>query len=76
MVRVGAEGEADALQQPSAQPCMGTGRRMAGFVMVDHSGVSSAADVAAWLRRAPSFVQNLPPKVAAAPRRQKKESSQ
>jgi hypothetical protein len=35
MVRVGKEAEAAALSQPLARPCLGTGRRMAGFIMVE-----------------------------------------
>ena len=62
MVRVGAEGEAAALARPAAQPCMGTGRRMAGFVMVDHDGLATPQDVVSWLRLAHAYVKTLPPK--------------
>jgi hypothetical protein len=61
MVRVGAQGEA-ALSHPSVLPCMGTGRRMAGFVMVDHDGLATPQDVASWLRLARAYVMTLPPK--------------
>lgn len=62
MVRVGAEGEAEALTHPSAQLCMGTGRRMTGFIMVDHDGLTTPQDVAFWLRLARTYIRTLPPK--------------
>lgn len=65
MVRVGAAGEAAALARPAAQPCMGTGRRMPGFVMVGHDGLATPQDVGSWLRLAHAYVKSLPPKPAA-----------
>jgi TfoX/Sxy family transcriptional regulator of competence genes len=65
MVRVGAAGEAAALARHAAEPCMGTGRRMSGFVMVDHDGLATPQDVASWLHLAHAYVKNLPPKPAA-----------
>lgn len=62
MVRVGTEGEAEALAQPGAQPCMATGRRMAGFVMVDDAVLRDPRDVAKWLQRAHAHVSTLPAK--------------
>lgn len=62
MVRVGAASEAAALARPSARPCMGTGRRMSGFVMVDHGGLATPQDVASWLWLAHDYVKTLPPK--------------
>lgn len=67
MVRVGAESEAEALAHPSAQPCMGTGRRMAGFIMVDHDGLATRKDVVYWLGLARAYVRTLPPKTSATP---------
>jgi TfoX/Sxy family transcriptional regulator of competence genes len=75
MVRVGAEGEAAALARPAAQPCMGTGRRMAGFVMVDHDGLATPQDVAEWLRIAYAYVKALPPKPVGRPVRTRKAHS-
>jgi TfoX/Sxy family transcriptional regulator of competence genes len=64
MVRVGVDGEAEALARPAAQSCMGTGRRMAGFVMVDYAGLSTARDVQSWLGLAHAYVKTLPAKAA------------
>lgn len=62
MVRVGAAAEATALARPSVQPCMGAGRRMAGFVMVDLDGLTTPQEVTSWLRLAHAYVKSLPPK--------------
>ena len=63
MVRVGAEGEAEALESPFAKPCLGAGRRMAGFVIIDHDGLGSKRLITGWLERARRYVEGLPPKV-------------
>ena len=72
MVRVGAEAEATALARPAALPCMGTGRRMKGFVMVGHEGLTRPNDVASWLRMALAYVTTLPAKPASKPLRKRK----
>lgn len=72
MVRVGAEGEAAALARPAAQPCMGTGRRMTGFVMVGYEGLKKPNDVASWLKAALAYVTTLPAKPAGKPLRKKR----
>lgn len=64
MVRVGAAGEADALAHSGVQRCMGAGRPMVGFVMVDHAVLNTPQEVTAWLRRTYSYVKTLPPKPA------------
>lgn len=75
MVRVGADGEAAALARPSAQPCLGTGRPMAGFVMVDHAGLATAQDVASWLQLAYAYVEKLPRKAPGRSTRRKEIKS-
>ncbi|MGH9662501.1 MAG: TfoX/Sxy family protein [Bryobacteraceae bacterium] len=62
MVRVGAAAEEEALASPFARPCMGAGRRMAGFIMVEPDGISSAADLKRWLAMARRYVEALPQK--------------
>lgn len=60
--RVGAEAEPSALERPHAAPCLGVGRRMPGFIIVDHEGVAGDADLAAWLDMALAHVEQLPRK--------------
>lgn len=71
MVRIGAAAEPQALTRPGAQPCMGTGRRMAGFVMVARESLPRQQDLRPWLRMARSYVGSLPLPV---PARRKKET--
>ena len=73
MVRVGAAEEAQALASPFARPCLGAGRRMAGFIMVEPEGIATAADLKAWLAMARSYVEALPPKKAASRKRSPKK---
>ena len=62
MVRVGAAAEADALKRPFVARCLGAGRTMAGFLLVEPQGVVDDADLGAWLNLALSYVGALPPK--------------
>jgi hypothetical protein len=64
MVRVGKESEAFALSQPFAQPCLGTGRGMPGFIMVEPAGIVELADLSRWLDMARAYVSRLPGKRA------------
>jgi TfoX N-terminal domain len=68
MVRVGKEAEAAALSQPFAQPCLGTGRRMAGFIMVEPAGIAESTALSRWLEMARAYVGRLPPKSASTER--------
>ncbi len=63
MVRVGAEAEARALESPHATPCLGAGRRMAGFIMIEPEGLTREADLVRWLSMAREHVERLPPKL-------------
>ena len=65
MVRVGAEAEESALASPFARPCLGSGRRMAGFVMVEPAGLTSDAKLAGWIAKARAYVEPMPPKTAS-----------
>jgi TfoX/Sxy family transcriptional regulator of competence genes len=68
MVRVGAEAEREALASPFASRCLGAGRPMAGFIMIEPTGIKSDRDIARWLAMARSFVEALPPKTPRASR--------
>ncbi len=63
MVRVGAEAEAKALESPHAAPCLGAGRRMAGFIMIEPEGLTRDAELKRWLSMARTYVETLPPKL-------------
>ncbi len=62
MVRVGAAAEPEALRRPFVARCLGAGRPMAGFLLVEPDGVASDADLHAWLDLALAYVGGLPPK--------------
>jgi hypothetical protein len=67
MLRVGKNAEEAALSRPHAAPCMGTGRRMAGFILVQPAGIESDVEVRSWLRVARSYVESLPAKLRRMP---------
>jgi TfoX/Sxy family transcriptional regulator of competence genes len=62
MVRVGSEQSADALAQPHVRELDFTGRPMRGMIVVDADGLTSNADLEAWVRRGVTFVAGLPAK--------------
>jgi hypothetical protein len=62
MVRVGAGNDEIALSKPHTQPCMGTGRRMRGFFVVDRAGLEDVESLEFWLEFAIRFVSTLPEK--------------
>lgn len=62
MVRVGADAECEALTSPYATPCMGAGRRMAGFIMIEPSGVLDDHQLEHWIETAWQYVSTLPAK--------------
>jgi hypothetical protein len=64
MVRVGRDAEPTALARPFAAPCLGTGRPMPGFIMVDPTGLVADADLDGWVGLAKAYVLALPPKLA------------
>jgi len=64
MVRVGREAEAAALSRPFAAPCLGTGRPMPGFIMVDLPGLAADSDLDGWVDLAKAYVLALTPKSA------------
>lgn len=62
MARVGADAEPSALRRPHATPCLGAGRPMAGFILVQPDGVAADSDLNEWLEMAIAYVEQLPPK--------------
>ncbi len=61
MVRVGADGLEDALDQPHARPMDFTGRPMKGFVFVDAGAVGDRV-LRRWIQRGVTFAESLPAK--------------
>ena len=61
MVRVGADGLEDALDQPHARPMDFTGRPMKGFVFVDAGAVGNRV-LRHWIQRGVTFAESLPAK--------------
>jgi len=64
MVRVGAAAEPKALKRPFVARCLGAGRPIAGFLLVEPQGVAGDADLRAWLGLAMAYAGSLPPKKA------------
>lgn len=52
MARVGAAAKSDLLSRPFATRCLGAGRPMAGFILVDPRGVTSEVELRAWVQMA------------------------
>lgn len=68
MARVGKDAEAEALSRPHAQPCRGAGRRMAGFIMIEPTGIAEPKALSHWLDLARAYVARLPSKPVGAKR--------
>src|SRR3954465_7004775 len=51
MVRVGADGHADALAGPHARGMAFTGRPMRGMVYVGRAGIAADGDLRSWVER-------------------------
>ena len=62
MVRVDRDDEARLLRTPHARPMDFTGRPMRGFLFVDRPGISTAAALGTWIRRAAAWAESQPPK--------------
>lgn len=59
--RLGPDAAEDALQKPVVRPFYITGWPMNCWLMVDEAALD-ARTLRAWLRRARSFVETIPPK--------------
>lgn len=62
MVRVGPAAEEKALKRPFVARCLGAGRPMAGFLLVEPEGVARDDDLHGWLGLALEYVGALPAK--------------
>ena len=68
LVRVGKEAQSAALAQPGARPMVMRGRVLDGYVYLDPPAIDKAA-VQTLLHLAIAFVQTLPSKAGAQPKR-------
>lgn len=66
MVRVGADGRAEALAEPHVRPMRLGGRDLSGFVCVDPAGFAADQALARWVQRGLDFVAGLPARPAGA----------
>lgn len=61
-VRLAKDDEAATRVGPSGQRCVVSGRRMPGYVLLEHSAVKTDRQLATWLRAALDYVRSLPRK--------------
>ena len=62
MVRVGPNGEDEALTDPHARRFDMTGRPMKGWILVEGAGIENEAELNAWVRQGVEFARSLPAK--------------
>ena len=60
MVRVGADGREQALQEPHTRPMQLAGRALSGFICVEPAGFVTDDALARWVQRGLAFVAGLP----------------
>jgi TfoX/Sxy family transcriptional regulator of competence genes len=68
MVRVGAEGAADALARPHTKQIEMRGRPMTGWIHVAGEGVRTKRQLGPWVRRGLQFTRTLAPKRSSGSR--------
>jgi len=61
-VRVGKDGNEEALAQPFARPFDFTGKAMAGWIYVSPEGLGEKDVLTAWVKRGVDFAKSLPAK--------------
>lgn len=71
MARVGPEAYAAALQQPHVREMDFTGKPLKGYVYVAAAGIEADVALAQWVDRCARFVESLPPKRPAMPKKRK-----
>ncbi len=74
MVRVGPQGDAEALARPHVRPMDFTGKPMKGMVYVSPEGVSTDDDLKRWIDVALTVAQSLPPKNPKEPSKTRAKS--
>jgi len=62
MLRLGADGAKDALEDPHARDMEFTGKPLRGFVYIDPEGYAEEEDLECWIGRALTFAMSLPSK--------------
>ncbi len=62
MVRVGADGRAQALGEPHVRPMLLGGRALSGFITVEPAGFAADDALAGWVRRGLDVAARLPAK--------------
>ena len=62
MVRVGADGRAQALGEPHVRPMLLGGRPLSGFIIVEPAGFAAADALAGWVQRGLDVAARLPAK--------------
>ena len=62
MVRVGADGRAQALDEPHVQPMLLGGRALSGFITVEPAGFAADDALARWVQRGLDVAAGLPAK--------------
>ncbi|NOX59320.1 MAG: TfoX/Sxy family protein [Planctomycetes bacterium] len=62
MLRLGAEGAADALKEPNTREMDFTGKPMRSMIYVDPEGYDSDPELKSWVTQAAKFASSLPPK--------------
>lgn len=61
VVRVGTEGNDEALKEPHTRPMDFTDRPLKGYVYVSAGGVATSAQLRKWLTKGLAFAASLPP---------------
>ena len=67
-MRVGAEGNDEALSRPHARQIEMRGRPMTGWIFVEREGIRTTRQLQSWVRRSLGFAHTLPPKAGPATR--------
>jgi TfoX/Sxy family transcriptional regulator of competence genes len=62
MIRVGADGREQALQEPHARPMLLGGRVLSGFICIEPAGYAADDALASWVKRGLDVASGLPAK--------------
>ncbi|MXZ34494.1 MAG: TfoX/Sxy family protein [Acidobacteria bacterium] len=62
IVRLDKKNHDETLAEPHTRPADMNGRTMKGWALVEPAGIESENDLTAWVNRAATFAESLPPK--------------
>ncbi|MDE2756051.1 MAG: TfoX/Sxy family protein [Acidobacteriota bacterium] len=62
IVRLDKKNHDETLAEPHTRPADMNGRTMKGWALVEPAGIESENDLTAWVDRATTFAESLPPK--------------